>query len=270
MMRLNNADLPTLGRPTRGDEIGHTIRMKRRNKTQKGNFHLLGVSFKPFLKPMKRWLLVTSGWVMLAVAALILLYQLANILLSPPSYKASAFVEFTAGGLKQKAQRELVCHHPSFLFSTNVLYPACDSIDLAEKWSKRYMTDGTFLTEKEVIALLTRRISLSYSKNEDEPVRITIFSEKPDEAIEIANAIAASLQSQLARLEGPMDNEQDVQIQNAITAQRTSPWFMILAETLIIVVPLSVIGVIMIWLGRQLPSPPPVPSKPDVKIFPKY
>jgi capsular polysaccharide biosynthesis protein len=101
------------------------------------------------------------------------------------------------------------------------------------------MYDGTPLTEKEVIALLQRRILVSYSKNEDEPVRITIYSETPAEAIAIANAIAASLQSQLARLEGPMDNEQDVQIQNAIMAQRTSSWFMILVKTPIIVVPLS-------------------------------
>jgi hypothetical protein len=213
--------------------------MKRRNKTLKGNFHLLGVSHKPFLKPMKRWVLVTGGWVMLVVAALTVFYQLANFLLSPPAYRASAFVEFTASGLKHKTERELVCNQPSFLLSTNVLYPACDSLGLAGKWSKRYMYDGTPLTEKEVIALLQRRILVSYSKNEDEPVRITIYSETPAEAIAIANAIAASLQSQLARLEGPMDNEQDVQIQNAIMAQRTSSWFMILVKTPIIVVPLS-------------------------------
>ena len=219
---------------------------------------------------MKRWTLITAGWVMLAVAAFIGLCQLADFLLSPPGYRASALVRFAATTSKQKTERALVCSQPSFLLSTNVLYPACDSLGLAEKWSKRYMFDGTPLTEKEVVALLQRRILVSYSKNEDEPVRITIYSEKPDEAIAIANAIAASLQSQLARLEGPMDNEQDVRIQNAIMAQRTSSWYMILVITPIIVIPLGVIGVIMIWLGRQLPPPPPIPSNPDVKIFLKY
>jgi len=242
---------------------------------------------------MKRWVLVAGGWVMLAVAALTLLYRLADFLLFPPAYDASAFVEFTASGLKQQLERELerevICHR--FVFSTNVLYPVCDSLGLVEKWTKKYgypvangaevfaspfeeltqkyglPKSGTSLTKKQACVFLLHQMQLTWSKNEGEPVKISFFSDSPEEAVEIANAVAASLKGQLDRLEGMADGGRNVRIQNAIKAQRISRWPVFLVKTSIIVVPCIVMGVILIWMGRLLPPLVPIPPQPAEPII---
>jgi hypothetical protein len=202
------------------------------------------------------------------MAALTFLYQLADFLLSPPAYMASVIVEFT-DSKNGKMERDFIYSRPNFLLSTSVLYPACDAVDLAEKWS-RYMVNGDLPRKHEVYQLLLRRILIKYSKSENGSVEITIFSEKPEEAIEIANAIAASLQNRLNQFCGIENSNQDTWIQKAENTQRVRPWLIKLVKTLIIVFPCSVSSIVLLWVARLMPPPIPMPSKSNVKIFSNY
>jgi len=217
---------------------------------------------------MNRLVLAACGWLILSIVTLVLLYDTANFL-QMPSYEASALVRLSTDEANQKAERILVYGRPSFVLSTNVLYPACNSVDLAKKWSSRYLSESSLLTEKEVYSLLQRLISVGYPKNESEPVRITIFDEKPDEAIEIANAAAVSLQYQLSRLNDGARSSHNVRVQNAINARRVRPWLTFLVKAFV-VVSFGLAAVVLIRVSRLMPPPVPMPRQQDTGNFSKY
>lgn len=225
--------------------------------------------FCVFLILMSRFGLAISGWLLLSIALLVLLYRLATFLLIP-CYTASALVRLSADESKQKLERSLIDNRPSFVVSTNVLYPVCDSLDLARAWGQRYLTEGALLTEKGVCALLQSRILVNCSQKENTPVQITIFDEKPREAIEIANATATSLQIQLMHLGGTTKNDMDASVENATTAKRTRPWLTYLPKTLIIAAFLSIIGGVLLRVSRLLPPSFPMSPHTSQRIHVKY
>ena len=221
---------------------------------------------------MKRYVFLIAGWLLLITAVLTLFYQSAALLLEPPGYEASASIQLSANAAEQKKERELLCNRPSFIYSTNVLYPVCDSLGLTKRWSKRYGFDsGHFsLNNEGVCRLLRVEMTLIYFKKEYQPVEINLISEKPEEAVEIVNATAVSLISQFGKLKGSATGEHHLLLQKAVTAQKIIAWPLALVKTLIVVIPCSVGGVILIIFGRRFPPFIPFPPKKNVTIVSKY
>ncbi len=132
------------------------------------------------------------------------------------------------------------------------------------------MPEGSLLTEKGVYTLLQNRILVSCSKDANKPVEISTFNEEPEEAIQMANAIAASLQIQLIRSSGTTKSAADVRIQNATKAERVRPWFTYLPKKLIIVVPLCIIAAVLLRVARLMPPSIPMPPNTGSRIHFKY
>jgi hypothetical protein len=217
---------------------------------------------------MKRWAFITAGWTILVVAGFAILYQLV-MFSGQRNYRATALVGLAGNSAKQKSEHQLICSQPSFLYSTNVLYPVCDSLNLMERWSKQFSFDSPPLTKKETYALLQMRIFLIYPKNEDEPLQIFALLESPEETIAIVNAVAASLQKQLEHF-GDGSNGYDVWIRNATEAKLAVRWWQVLIRILEIAVPCGVVGFILIVFGRTMPPPVLIPQRQVVNRFSKY
>lgn len=212
---------------------------------------------------MKRWTLITTGWVMVVIAILVFLYQLV-VLWKMPSYSASALVGLDPGNPVQRTNLALVCSRQSFVLSTNVLYPVCDSLDLAKNWGIRYF-GGERLTKKEAYEFLARRIWVFYPKNGNGLAKIYFYTEKPDEAITFANAVAISVTNQLTRLAQATNSNLGVWVENATEEQRRYNWIYLGRSICFIVIPCGIAGVILLWWGYRSPPlilPPPPPPQP--------
>ena len=231
-------------------------------------FYLLGSGDVSYLPPMKRWTLIAVGWLTLVLAIVIMLYQVGVYFVSPTVYTATTLVGFTGGEDEKQVLRGFVCNKPSFLYSTNVMYPVCDSLDLVGRWGKEF---GYSVNKNEVCMLLFDRTTLIFSKKVDEPIRIGYNSLRTEEAIEIVNAITSSLTNQLARLNVSVNGSQNMWVENATKARRILPWMtiVILVKILAMIV-LCGLGAIIIWYGRLFPPPIPMTPKADAKIISKY
>jgi hypothetical protein len=158
----------------------------------------------------------------------------------------------------------LVCSRQNFVLSTNVLYPVCDSLDLAKNWGIRYFS-GERLTQKEAYEFLARRLWVFYPKNGNGLAKIYFYTEKPGEAITFANAVASSVTNQLARLAQATNGNLGVWVENATEEQRRYNWFHLGRSIIFIVIPCGIAGAILLWWGYHSPPlilPPPTPPQP--------
>jgi len=217
---------------------------------------------------MKHWTLISAGWIVLAVAMLVLLYQLF-VLWQLPVYSASALVGFDSGNPARRASLASIGSRPSFVQSTNVLYPVCDSLDLSEEWGRRYY-GGERLTKKETCEFLTRRISILNPKPGDGLVKISCFSEKPDEAVAVANAIANSVTNQLSRSQQATNSDAGMWVQYASAAHRVYNWLHLVRDILFMVIPSVIAGFLLLWWGHRSPSPIPASLPPPQPFRPRY
>ncbi|MGA2242645.1 MAG: hypothetical protein ABSH11_11525 [Verrucomicrobiota bacterium] len=212
---------------------------------------------------MKRWTLIPAGWALVVIAIGAFLYQLV-VLWGMPIYSASALVGFDPENPAQRANLASVCSRQSFVLSTNVLYPVCDSLNLANKWGTRYF-GGERMTTKDIYPFLVRRIRVSYPRNGKGPAQIFYYNEKPDEAITIANAIASSVTNQLTRLERATNSSLGMWVENATEERRRYGWISFGSGIIFIVIPCGIAGIILLWLGYHSPRlilPLPPPSQP--------
>lgn len=223
---------------------------------------------------MKRWLFISGGGCLLVMAALTLLFRLIEFSLWPPIHRASTSMSFSAQAPEQAAKRDLLYNRPSFVFSTNILYPVVISRDLANRWGEMFMlkSQGLRLTEQGALEILSSRILVWHPKLASEPLTISVNAENPREAIEISIALALSCSNWFtASPGGNANNAQAFMIEKAPRAKRSLPWFFVF-KGLALSVPCAAIGILLLVLARQ--SPPPVPSDntgpPKQSKFPKY
>ena len=74
--------------------------------------------------------------------------------------------------------------------SQEVLNPAIDRLNLQAVWGKKYFNGQTPASEK-VLEILKRRMSIAQIRN-TKLIGLTIYSDDPNEAAQIANAVAES------------------------------------------------------------------------------
>ena len=70
-----------------------------------------------------------------------------------------------------------------------VLGKVVSDLDLNKEWGKRYFADGTNLKTTETVALLKARLD-ARPVNNTSLIKIRVFSERPEEAARVANAVA--------------------------------------------------------------------------------
>ena len=85
------------------------------------------------------------------------------------------------------------------ILSQEVLKPVIDKLKLNDRWGKRY-ANGTALNTVESLDILKQNVQLSPVKN-TRLIAITVYSEDPNEAAQIANAIAESYRDYRQQLE---------------------------------------------------------------------
>ncbi len=107
---------------------------------------------------------------------------------------------------------------------TEILYPVVDSLNLQERWAQ----GNTPLTRQQAFAKLRSMMSLQEVRNTN-LIEISIMSESPEEAAEIANAIAdvyarkriEELEQRIGRAMAELDNELKKQQEKVDEARET-------------------------------------------------
>jgi len=203
---------------------------------------------------VKRLLLGAGGWILLVLAGLELVYLIGETFLRPPLFKASAFVGFD----DRRASRDsrLTGGDIAFASSTNVLYPVCQSLELGEKWGKKFNV-GT-LPDHETYRFLWVKLVAHRSKD-GRGAELSIFSDDTNEPAILANAVAASLTNHWAQRNKIMADE--VRIQNATGIQRMNRWSLTFFEILKYALPCGSIGIGLVFFSRRFPPILPIPQK---------
>lgn len=116
-----------------------------------------------------------------------------SLLLSPAQYAATAKIQV----MVDPGDDSYDSYNPYFIQTTfeliqsqMVLTNVVDTLNLNEVWGKEYYGGATLKTSK-ALKILTSRLRLAPVQN-TKFVSITFYSEDPDEAAQVANAIAAA------------------------------------------------------------------------------
>jgi len=222
---------------------------------------------------MKRWFCITGGILLLLVAAGFVAYRAIEVACVPTTYRARATILFNADP-SGKGKRALFSLRRDDLVSTNILYLACQSLDLPRKWGWKYGFDGTPLSVNESCAILSRRIAVEVPADEDKPVQVLAYSDQPQEAAEMAEAVASTYVNwagkSMPATDGRGDSRQNVQTDPPERFHQWFLWLWLWSITAIIVIPCSVAGLIFIRTGRRFPPFVPLPEQTTPSQFSKY
>jgi hypothetical protein len=222
-------------------------------------------------RPVDRWKYISFGFLLLFVGISALLY--ATDAVSVPMYDARASVSF-----ERQADYDLICRSNSFLYSTNILFPVCKSLDLPLKWGikySRYANTIEFRNYEETMELsdcseiLSGKIYIeTIGPHEAE---IISFSSDSSEAVQFANATAWSCADWFNHWQDHPPGKVMVQVKNATHANNEilsqiqrewKAWGLGLSSI--------VLGTFWIRWGRKLPRSILVPQIPETDPISKY
>ncbi|MEK7677808.1 MAG: carboxypeptidase regulatory-like domain-containing protein, partial [Verrucomicrobiota bacterium] len=156
----------------------------------------LGLALVMFVRSRRGWQrLSRAEAVPILVFGLTFFAAAAVIFLLPESFCSTARVRLTRGGPNAPLwlDARFIETELAVLQSQRVLYPVIERLELDERWGARQRTGGK-LWRYEALALLKERLDVR-SIRSSSLFDIRVLSEEPNEAAEIANAIAESYRS---------------------------------------------------------------------------
>jgi uncharacterized protein involved in exopolysaccharide biosynthesis len=165
--------------------------------------------------------MVTFFGVAIIVFLLTLSASIVITFLLPESYSSTTRIKLDWDGDQVVDNLVSVFPDPSFIQTTFeimesevVLSNVIASLDLNEKWGKKF-NHGEPLKTSETISILKHRMVLNPVRN-TKLITITVYSDDPKEAAQIANAVVASYRAYRIRVHS------ELALQNVTTLQKQS------------------------------------------------